>query len=59
VGHDEPLVGQADGGLERWIRIRDERRPLYEQVAGLAIDTSRRSVAGIVEEITEWAGARA
>ena len=33
--------------------------PLYEQVAGLVIDTSRRSVARIVDEITEWAGARA
>jgi len=27
--------------------------------AGLAIDTSRRSVARIVDQITEWAGARA
>ena len=52
-----PLL--ADGGLERWIRIRDERRPLYAEVSGLAIDTSRRSVAKIVAEITEWAGARA
>jgi shikimate kinase len=56
-GGNRPLL--ADGGLDRWIRIRDERRPLYEQVAGLAIDTSRRSVARIVDQITEWAGARA
>jgi shikimate kinase len=55
-GGNRPLL--ADGGLDRWIRIRDERRPLYEQVAGLAIDTSRRSVARIVDQITEWAGAR-
>ncbi|MFE5671799.1 shikimate kinase [Agromyces sp. NPDC056523] len=54
---NRPLI--ADGGLDRWIRIRDERRPLYAQVAGLTIDTSRRSVAKIVAEITEWAGARA
>lgn len=57
TGGNRPLL--ADGGLDRWIRIRDERRPLYEQVAGLAIDTSRRSVARIVDQITEWAGARA
>jgi shikimate kinase len=57
TGGNRPLL--AEGGLERWIRIRDERRPLYEQVAGLAIDTSRRSVARIVDQITEWAGARA
>lgn len=56
-GGNRPLL--AEGGLDRWIRIRDERRPLYEQVAGLAIDTSRRSVARIVDQITEWAGARA
>jgi shikimate kinase len=57
TGGNRPLL--AEGGLDRWIRIRDERRPLYEQVAGLAIDTSRRSVARIVDQITEWAGARA
>lgn len=56
-GGTRPLL--AEGGLERWIRIRDERRPLYAEVAGLAIDTSRRSVARIVADITEWAGARA
>jgi shikimate kinase len=56
-GGNRPLL--AEGGLDRWIRIRDERRPLYEQVAGLVIDTSRRSVARIVDQITEWAGARA
>jgi shikimate kinase len=57
TGGTRPLI--ADGGLERWTRIRDERRPLYEQVAGLVIDTSRRSIARIVDDITEWAGARA
>ena len=56
-GGTRPLL--ADGGLERWIRIRNERRPLYEQVAGLVIDTSRRPVTRIIAEITEWAGARA
>lgn len=56
-GGTRPVL--ADGGLDRWIRIRDERRPLYEQVAGLVIDTSRRPVTRIIAEITEWAGARA
>jgi len=57
TGGTRPLL--ADGGLERWTRIREERRPLYDEVAGLSIDTTRRSVARIVEEITEWAGGRA
>jgi len=52
-----PLLDE--GGLDRWLEIMQARRPLYEAVAGLAIDTSRRSVARIVDEITEWAGARA
>nr|WP_240898411.1 shikimate kinase [Agromyces luteolus] len=56
-GGTRPLL--ADGGIERWIRIREERRPLYDEVAGLSIDTTRRSVARIVAEITEWAGGRA
>ncbi|BDZ56311.1 shikimate kinase [Agromyces marinus] len=57
VGGSRPLL--AAGGLERWTRIRDERRPLYDEVADLTIDTSRRSVARIVAQITEWAGGRA
>jgi shikimate kinase len=57
AGGTRPLLDE--GGLDRWIEIMQARRPLYEAVAGLAIDTSRRSVARIVDEITEWAGARA
>ncbi|WP_438855583.1 shikimate kinase [Agromyces sp. M3QZ16-3] len=56
-GGTRPLL--ADGGIERWTRIREDRRPLYDEVAGLSIDTTRRSVARIVAEITEWAGGRA
>ncbi len=57
TGGGRPLL--ADGGIERWTRIREERRPLYDEVADLTIDTSRRSVARIVAQITEWAGGRA
>ena len=57
AGGNRPLI--AEGGIERWTEIMESRRPLYEAVAGLTIDTSRRSVARIVDEITEWAGARA
>jgi shikimate kinase len=57
AGGNRPLI--AEGGMESWIRIRDERRPIYESIADLAIDTSRRSVARIVDDITEWFGGRA
>lgn len=54
AGGNRPLV--ADGGLDRWSALLEERRPLYEAAADLAIDTSRRSVARIVAAITERFG---
>ena len=53
-GGNRPLI--AEGGLDRWSAILEQRRPLYEAVAGLSIDTSRRSVARIVDAITERFG---
>lgn len=47
---NRPLL--AEGGLDRWSAILDTRRPLYDAVAGYSIDTSRRSVARIVDDIT-------
>ncbi|MET4157986.1 shikimate kinase [Agromyces sp. PvR057] len=54
VGGNRPLL--ADGGLERWTAIQLEREPVYASLAALEIDTSRRSVARIVEQITERFG---
>lgn len=54
AGGNRPMI--ADGGLDRWSAILEARRPLYEAVAGLTIDTSRRSVARIVDAITERFG---
>lgn len=54
AGGTRPLI--AAGGLERWIAILEERRPIYDDVADLGIDTSRRSVAKIVDDITEHFG---
>lgn len=57
AGGGRPLL--ADGGLARWRAILQERTPIYRALADLDIDTSRRSVARIVEEITErFGGAR-
>jgi shikimate kinase len=49
-GGSRPLL--AEGGLETWTTILEARRPLYEALADFAIDTSRRSVARIVDDIT-------
>jgi shikimate kinase len=54
AGGNRPLL--ADGGLDRWIAIQDERAPIYASLADLEIDTSRRSVARIVDTITEHFG---
>jgi shikimate kinase len=57
TGGNRPLI--AAGGIDAWAAILEARRPLYEAVADLAIDTSRRSVARIVDDITErFGGAR-
>ncbi|MGI9825283.1 shikimate kinase [Agromyces sp. Marseille-Q5079] len=50
AGGNRPLL--AEGGLARWVAIQGERAPIYASLADLEIDTSRRSVARIVEQIT-------
>jgi shikimate kinase len=54
AGGTRPMI--ADGGLDQWSAILEARGPLYEAVADLSIDTSRRSVARIVDAITERFG---
>jgi shikimate kinase len=46
-------------GLASWRRIAEERRPVYEALADVVIDTSRRPVAGIVDELAERLGSTA
>ncbi|MFF2369460.1 shikimate kinase [Agromyces sp. NPDC058110] len=54
VGGNRPLL--AEGGLDRWKAILAERTPVYAALADLEIDTSRRSVGRIVEQITHRFG---
>ena len=51
TGGTRPLL--ADGGLGRWTAILEARAPIYRELADFDIDTSRRSVARIVDAITE------
>lgn len=46
-----PLVR---GGIADWTRIMEQRRPVYEALADIVIDTSRRPITLIAAEITEW-----
>ena len=47
------LAGEADP-VQRWKDIFAERREWYESVADLTVDTSRRPMRRIAEEITAW-----
>lgn len=47
-----PLV--ADKGVEDWQRIFDERRPLYERLSKIHIDSSHRPMDAIADELAAW-----
>ncbi|KGA21750.1 hypothetical protein GM51_0020 [freshwater metagenome] len=46
-------------GISDWKRIYQERKPLYEQVASVEIETSSKSLHTVVSEIVELVKARA
>lgn len=55
TGHARPLLNTVDEDpLDSWTRIFEERRDLYEQVATITFDTSRRPMSRIAQEIAEW-----
>jgi shikimate kinase len=54
AGSTRPLI--AAGGIAAWTAIQEARAPIYASLADFDIDTSRRSVARIVEDITERFG---
>ncbi len=41
-------------GLTDWERIYAERRHLYEQLAGLTVDTSHRPIDAVAREVAAW-----
>lgn len=52
-GNKRPLV---KNGFEDWQRIYAERKPIYEAVADITIDTSGHSLSTTVSEIRETLG---
>ncbi|KJQ54758.1 shikimate kinase [Microbacterium sp. SA39] len=52
-GNNRPLLAGEDP-LERWVRILDERRDWYDEVASTTFDTSRRPMQRIADEIVAW-----
>ncbi|MGO1769928.1 MAG: shikimate kinase [Microbacterium sp.] len=54
-GRKRPLLNQADGDpLDEWIRIRDERMPVYRSVAAREFDTSSGPMQAVVDRIVAW-----
>jgi len=47
-----PLL--AGGGVEAWSRLVEARRPIYDRLATVTIDTSHRTFESVAEEVVEW-----
>ncbi|WP_407360547.1 shikimate kinase [Microbacterium sp. LBN7] len=52
-GGSRPLLAGEDP-VDRWIRIFEERRGWYDEVASTTFDTSRRPMQRIADEIVAW-----
>ena len=50
-GSKRPLVKD---GIEAWKALVATRQPLYDRLAGLTIDTSRRPLDTVADEVVEW-----
>ncbi len=57
-GGSRPLLADEDP-VTRWVRILEERRPLYDAVADVEFDTSRGPLSEVVAAIVAWVQARA
>lgn len=51
-----PLL--ADGGVEAWTRLVEARRPIYDRLATVTIDTSHRTFESVAEEVLAWLRSR-
>ena len=54
TGSSRPLLAGEENPMERWRTIFDQRRSWYEEVADLTVDTSRRPMRALAEEIAAW-----
>ncbi|PZE67600.1 MULTISPECIES: shikimate kinase [unclassified Curtobacterium] len=52
LGSDRPLI--ASGGIAAWQSILDERAPTYDRLADLVLDTSRRPMSRVADDVVAW-----
>lgn len=53
-GASRPLLADEENPVQRWRMIFDQRRHWYEDVSDLTVDTSRRPMRALAEEIAAW-----
>jgi len=41
-------------GIDSWVALVEKRQPIYDRLAHLTIDTSRRPLDGVAQEIAQW-----
>ncbi|GGH35704.1 shikimate kinase [Microbacterium album] len=54
-----PLLSGEEDPMAAWLRIRDQRAPIYAEVAEVTFDTSRGPLQDVVQTIAAWARAQA
>ncbi|TDN44769.1 shikimate kinase [Curtobacterium flaccumfaciens] len=52
AGSDRPLL--ANGGIDAWQTILDERAATYAELAHAVFDTSRRPMSHVVDDVVRW-----
>jgi len=52
-GGKRPLVKD---GIGAWVSLVEGRKPIYDRLSQLTIDTSRRPLDGVAQQIVEWLG---
>jgi shikimate kinase len=52
AGSDRPLL--ANGGIDAWQTIMDERAATYAELAHAVFDTSRRPMSHVVDDVVTW-----
>lgn len=55
AGGSRPLLAGGEDPVEEWDRIFTARRPLYEEVADIVVDTSHGPLSDVVDRIATWA----
>ncbi len=51
---NRPLLQGGVDALERWTTIFEERRPVYEELADITLDTSTGPLQDIVDALVAW-----